>query len=543
MVGSGGAGAPYTFTATGLPAGLTMSTSGTISGTPTVSGTFTYTVTVKDKNGNAGTVNCSVTVNQPVLNVCGLTWGYWKNHPWPVTSLVMGSQTYNQAELANLLSLPVAGDASINLAHQLIAAKFNVINGTSPATDAGAIAAADALLSTFIGKLPYNVDPSSATGQQMTTIAGKLDVFNSDGLAQPGCSNGPAPLRLLCSANSGTVNVAYSSSLTASGGLQPYTFSIIGGSLPPGLTLNPVTGAITGTPTTAGTFNFTFMVADSTAVPGSAAGTARADCSITIAAPPQPLAIVCPAGAATVGTAYSSSMGVSGGTGPYSDSVYSGGLPPTLNLNSNTGAITGTPTKAGTYSFTLKAVDSKGAYATKTCSIAVAGGIAVGQFTTYTQGGWGAPPNGNNPGVLLSAKFSTVYSSGSVSIGGTYKLKFTSALSITNFLPQGSTPGKLTGNATNPTTSAAGVFAGQVLALQLSVDFSNKGVLPAGLASLKIVSGPLAGQTVSQVLTLANSVLGGGNLPSGMTISDLNGVIDSINSNFDNGTKNSGYLQ
>ena len=67
MVGNGGAGAPYTFTATGLPAGLTMSTTGTISGTPTVSGTFNYTVTVKDKNGVSGTVNCSVTVTPPVV--------------------------------------------------------------------------------------------------------------------------------------------------------------------------------------------------------------------------------------------------------------------------------------------------------------------------------------------------------------------------------------------------------------------------------------------------------------------------------------------
>jgi len=218
-------------------------------------------------------------------------------------------------------------------------------------------------------------------------------------------------------------------------------------------------------------------------------------------------------------------------------------LPPGLTLNPTTGAISGTSTKAGTYSFVLKVVDSKKVSVTSNCSITITGGIAAGQFTTYTQGGWGAPPKGNNPGALLSSKFTTVYPGGSVSIGGAYKLTFTSALSITNFLPQGSTAGKLTANSTNPTTSAAGVFAGQVLALQLSVDFSNKGVLPAGIANLKVVSGLLAGQTVSQVLSLANSVLGGGALPSGMTISDLNGIIDSINNNFDNGTKNNGYLQ
>ncbi|MEO8595199.1 MAG: putative Ig domain-containing protein, partial [Candidatus Solibacter sp.] len=62
MLGSGGAGAPFTFSATGLPAGLSMASDGTISGTPGANGTFPYVVTVKDKDGNAGTTNCSVTV-------------------------------------------------------------------------------------------------------------------------------------------------------------------------------------------------------------------------------------------------------------------------------------------------------------------------------------------------------------------------------------------------------------------------------------------------------------------------------------------------
>ena len=63
MAASGGTGTGYTFSATGLPAGLTMASNGTITGTPTVSGTFSYTVTVRDSGGNTGTVTCSVTVN------------------------------------------------------------------------------------------------------------------------------------------------------------------------------------------------------------------------------------------------------------------------------------------------------------------------------------------------------------------------------------------------------------------------------------------------------------------------------------------------
>src|SRR5512147_1063516 len=72
MVAGGGSGGPYSFSATGLPAGLTMSTGGVISGTPTVSGTFSYTVTITDKDGHAGSVNCSVTVAPPVSADCAV---------------------------------------------------------------------------------------------------------------------------------------------------------------------------------------------------------------------------------------------------------------------------------------------------------------------------------------------------------------------------------------------------------------------------------------------------------------------------------------
>ncbi len=72
MTGSGGCGGPYTFSASGLPAGVTMSSSGMISGTPTVSGNVNYTVTVTDNCGNTGTVNCSVTVCGS--SVCGTVY-------------------------------------------------------------------------------------------------------------------------------------------------------------------------------------------------------------------------------------------------------------------------------------------------------------------------------------------------------------------------------------------------------------------------------------------------------------------------------------
>ncbi len=60
---------------------------------------------------------------------------------------------------------------------------------------------------------------------------------------------------------SATVGSPYSATLTATGGLPPYTWSIISGSLPPGLSLD-TSGNITGTPTTPGTYNFTVQVVD-----------------------------------------------------------------------------------------------------------------------------------------------------------------------------------------------------------------------------------------------------------------------------------------
>lgn len=154
---------------------------------------------------------------------------------------------------------------------------------------------------------------------------------------------------------------------------------------------------------------------------------------------------------------------------------------------------------------------------------------------TVTQGGWGAPPHGNNPGALLKNNFASVYPTG-VTIGCAFPnhLTFTSAAQIQAFLPQGGTPAAL------PKLS---VFAGQVLALQLNVDFSAAGVLPTGLGGLHLASGPLAGKTVSFVLAFANAVLGGcQSLPAnGVTsISQLNDIVDAINENFDGG--NNGFL-
>ncbi|MBP8272817.1 MAG: tandem-95 repeat protein, partial [Acidobacteria bacterium] len=227
-----------------------------------------------------------------------------------------------------------------------------------------------------------------------------------------------------------------------------------------------------------------------------------------------------------------------------------------ISVISNTAAAHGTVTRSGntfvytpaigfsgidTFTYTIS--DGKGGTATATVTITV-NGCVTGASTTFTQGGWGATPNGGNPGALLHARFASVYPAGYVQIGSTRTLRFTSAGAVTNFLPQGGTPSILSASATNTTWSAARVFAGQVLALQLNVDFSNAAVTRFGLGAQVLTSGKLAGYSVAQVLTLANGVIGASmSLPSGVTISDLNGIVDAINQNYDNGTRDNGYLR
>jgi len=65
------------------------------------------------------------------------------------------------------------------------------------------------------------------------------------------------------------IGTPYSKTITATGGTPPYTFTVSSGALPPGLSLNPTTGVISGTPTTAGTFNFTIIATDANGCPGS----------------------------------------------------------------------------------------------------------------------------------------------------------------------------------------------------------------------------------------------------------------------------------
>jgi len=161
-------------------------------------------------------------------------------------------------------------------------------------------------------------------------------------------------------------------------------------------------------------------------------------------------------------------------------------------------------------------------------------------YCSYTQGGWGSKPSGHNPGTLLRDNFSTVYPSGVVEIGipgnTGFSARFTSTRAIQAFLPSGGTPGALNGDLQNPTSSSAGVFAAQVLALKLNVDFSTTLKPGATIALGDLVindpASPFFGLKVRDILALAQAALGGSN--TGYSYSSLNTITDNLNQSFDN---------
>jgi hypothetical protein len=128
---------------------------------------------------------------------CTLTQGYWKNHAsaWPVQTLTIGGVSYTQDELLAIFNTAPAGDASLILAHQLIAAMLNVASGAvPPSASAQAIADAQAWMTANLpagGKLPYGVSSSSAAGAAASSLTDALDQFNMGGAGVAHCTDGP----------------------------------------------------------------------------------------------------------------------------------------------------------------------------------------------------------------------------------------------------------------------------------------------------------------------------------------------------------------
>ncbi len=159
------------------------------------------------------------------------------------------------------------------------------------------------------------------------------------------------------------IGVAYAETLVATGGDSPVTFAVVTGTLPPGLSLAG-DGAVTGTPTTTGTYPFTVRVSST------------GGCALDL---PYTIGVACPAMAvlpawlsdAVAGTPYVQSVSASAGIGPIGWDLASGTLPDGLVLDPGTGEISGTPTTLGTSVFTLRATDAFGCTAQETYTLSV----------------------------------------------------------------------------------------------------------------------------------------------------------------------------
>jgi RHS repeat-associated protein len=307
-----------------VPTGLSLNLStGVISGSPTGSGTSSFTVQATDSSSpspESATASLSITVAPTALLAV------------TTTSLTGATQGVNYSQ-------------AVKASGGITPYSWSILSGALPAG--------------------LSLDPSTGTITGAPTASGTLNfTVQVTDSSTPTAQTATQALSIAVAASALTITTAklpaaqqykvYSATVKASGGVKPYAWSVAAGALPAGLTLNPSTGAITGSPTGSGTSSFTVQVAD-TSTPSSQ--TATAALSIGVAATP-PLAVTTTSlAAATQGVSYSQTLSASGGVTPYSWSIVSGALPGGLNLSS-TGAITGTPTGSGTSDFTVQVIDS-----------------------------------------------------------------------------------------------------------------------------------------------------------------------------------------
>jgi hypothetical protein len=352
-----GGTAPYQWSSTSaLPAGLSLSAGGVLSGTPTASGTFPVSVSVKDSGSSAQTAsaNLNVTVAAGVKRLAITS-----------TALAQGtqSQTYSATLAATGGTAPYQWSSTSALPAGLSLSAGGVLSGTPTASGT---------FSVSVMVKDSEASAQSASANLNVTVAA--------------ASN---PLTITSATlTKATQSQLYSATLSATGGTAPYSWSIGSGSnLPVGLSLIAGTGIISGTPTTVGSSSLVVTVTDSS----SPALTKSANVSLAVAAAPLTVSSLTLAGG-TVGTTYSSSIAVSGGTPAYMWTVSGGTLPAGLNLAGTTGVISGTPTATGTSKFTLSVSDNS----TPAQTQAVSTSIVVAAATASAAAGntWYVRPDG-----------------------------------------------------------------------------------------------------------------------------------------------------
>ncbi len=238
------------------------------------------------------------------------------------------------------------------------------------------------------------------------------------------------------------IGVSYSATLTAKGGLQPFTWALASGTLPPGLSIS-AGGVISGTPTAVGTTNFKVQVTDSQ-TPTAAVDIASESITVNNLLSITTTSLT----SGSLNVPYSASLVASGGVPPYTWSVVSGNLPAGLTL-STSGFISGTPTTIGTSNFTVQVADSQTTPATATValSLTIAGptsrlnGSYVFSLSGYQQGAlelqagsFTADGQGNITGGLMDSNSpSGVHTK--LPFTGTYSLDTTNTGPMTLVIP------------------------------------------------------------------------------------------------------------
>ncbi|HNG34653.1 MAG TPA: putative Ig domain-containing protein, partial [Blastocatellia bacterium] len=324
---SGSGGVTLSVSSGALPPGLMLDDG--LVGTPTVAGTYRFTITATDTNTLCPSSRAYTLTIAPPCPTLTVT-------PPVVPNGTVGapySQTYSASGGAAPYSFILRHDASPS-PPGLSLSTNGVLSGTP----------------TAVGAFTFDVvvtDANGCTGTRNYTL----------NIACPATTLNPATLP------NGATGTAYSQTLTASGGAGVYTFSVTAGALPPGLSLN-ANGTLGGTPTQVGQYNFTI-----TASANGCTGTRQYTLTITqtcaaITITPTTLPI------APVGQSYSQTLTASGGTGPYQFALVGGTLPAGLSLAAN-GTLSGTPTVANTSVFTVQATDANGCADTSLLSLRV----------------------------------------------------------------------------------------------------------------------------------------------------------------------------